>query len=164
MTRRQSNNQWSVGVAAHPALKNSEWKNILEKFSPQFFGIKNAYSSFISSKGPNYQRGVLLFSAGAIEGYFEGKTPREVTKGILVLFLHDNIQGHRALATHKKLAYLGFQCLHHRPYSSDLAPSEYRLFPGLKKQLKSRHFSSDAEVIAAAGTGFDGQLSELFFF
>jgi hypothetical protein len=40
---------------------------------------------------------------------------------------------HRALATQKKLAYLGFQCLDHPPYSPDLAPSVYHLFPGLKK-------------------------------
>ena len=32
---------------------------------------------WLSSKGPNYQRAVLLISAGAIEGHFEGKTPRE---------------------------------------------------------------------------------------
>ena len=39
-------------------------------------------------------------------------------------------------------------------------PSDYHLFPGLKKQLKGRHFSSDAEVIAAAETWLDGQISE----
>ena len=32
----------------------------------------------------------------------------------------------------------------------------------LKKQLKGRHFSSDAEVIAAAETWLDGQPSEFF--
>ena len=32
----------------------------------------------------------------------------------------------------------------------------------LKKQLKGGHFSSDAEVIAAAETWLDGQPSELF--
>ena len=31
-----------------------------------------------------------------------------------------------------------------------------------KKQLKGRHFSSDAEVIAAAETWLDGQHSEMF--
>ena len=85
-----------------------------------------------------------------------------VTKG--VLFLQDNAPVHRALATQKKLAYLGFQCLHHPPYSPDLSPSDYHLFPGLKKkQLKVRHFSSDAEVIAAAENWFDGQPSDFFF-
>ena len=37
----------------------------------------------------------------------------KVSKG--ALFLHDNAPAHRALATHKKLAYLGFQCLDHLP-------------------------------------------------
>ena len=50
----------------------------------------------------------------------------------------------------------------HPPYSPDLAPSNYHLFPGLKKkQLKGRHFSSDA-VISAAETWLDGQRSDFF--
>jgi len=84
----------------------------------------------------------------------------EVTKG--VLFLHDNAPAHRALATQKKLAYLGFQCLDHPLYSPDLAPLDYHLFSGQKKQLKGRHFSSDAEVIAAAETWLNGKPSDFF--
>ena len=84
----------------------------------------------------------------------------KVTKG--VLFLHDNALALWALAPQKKLAYLGFQCLDHLPYSPDVAPSDYHLFPGLKKQLKGRHFSSDVEVIVAAETWLDGQASESF--
>jgi len=52
----------------------------------------------------------------------------------------------------------------HPPYSPDLAASDYHLFPGLKKQLKGRHFSSGPEVIAAAETWLDGQPSDFFFF
>jgi len=88
------------------------------------------------------------------------KRRRKVTKG--VLFLHDNAPAHRTLATQKKLAYLGFQCLAYPPYSPDLAPSDYHLFPGLKKTNERPHFSSDAEVIAAAETWFDGQTSDFF--
>jgi len=76
--------------------------------------------------------------------------------------LNDKAPAHRALATQKKLVYLGFQCLDNPLYSPDLSPSDYHLLPGLKKQLKGRHFSSDAEVIAAAETWLDGQLSEFF--
>ena len=47
MNRRQSSNQWSGGIAAHPAPKNSERKNPLEKFSPRFFGIATASSSLL---------------------------------------------------------------------------------------------------------------------
>jgi hypothetical protein len=61
------------------------------------------------------------------------------------------------------LAYLGFQYLYHPPYSLDLAPSHYHLFPGLKKQIKDRHFSSDTEVNATAESWLDGKRSEFCF-
>ena len=76
--------------------------------------------------------------------------------------MHENAPTHRTLATQKKLAYLDFKCLDHPPYSPDLAPSDYHLFPGLKNHLEGRHFSSDAEVIFAAETCLDRQLSEFF--
>jgi len=37
------------------------------------------------------------------------------TKGFL--FLHDDAPANRALVTQKKLAYLGFQCLDHPPWT-----------------------------------------------
>ena len=146
------NNEWSGGIAAHPAPKKFRVQKSSGKvLAPIFLGSRRHHPHSLSFKGPNYQRGLLLISAGAIEGHFEGKTPRggKVTKG--GLFLHDSAPAHRALASLKKLAYLGFQCLDHPPYSPDLAPSDYHLFAGLKEQLKGRHFSSDAEVIAARG-------------
>jgi len=42
----------------------------------------------------------LLISAGAIEGYFEGKPPREGKVTKRVLFLHDNAPTHRAAYFH----------------------------------------------------------------
>jgi len=54
--------------------------------------------------------------------------------------MHDNALAHRALATQKKLAYLGFQRLDDPPYSPDLAPSDYHLFPGLKKKIERSPF------------------------
>lgn len=34
----------------------------------------------------------------------------------------------------------------HPPYSPDLAPSDYQLFPKLKEQLSGQRFRSDKEV------------------
>jgi len=82
--------------------------------------------------------------------FLKEKCCRKVTRG--VLFYHNNAQAYRALATRKNWPYLVFQCLDDPPYSLDLAPSDYHMFPGLKKQLKDRHFSSDTKVIAAAET------------
>ena len=47
MTWRQSNNQWSGGIAAYPTPKNSKCKNSLEKFSSWFFGTKMVSFSLI---------------------------------------------------------------------------------------------------------------------
>jgi hypothetical protein len=82
----------------------SACKNPLKYFSPRLFEI--ILIDYLP-KGQT-QRGILLISAGAIEGDFEVKTPShgKVTKG--VLFMHDNAPAHRALASQKKLAYLGF--------------------------------------------------------
>jgi histone-lysine N-methyltransferase SETMAR len=50
----------------------------------------------------------------------------------VVLSLHHNAPTPWALATQKNLDYLGFQCLHHTPYSPNLTPSHNHLFLGLK--------------------------------
>jgi len=107
-------------------------------------------SQTISAK---YYSSLLVQLKDILKEKHRGKVTRAV------LFFHDNAPAHRVLATQEKLAYLGFQCLDHPPYSSDVAPSDYHLFPGLKKQLKCCHFSSNPEVIAAAETWLDRQLS-----
>jgi histone-lysine N-methyltransferase SETMAR len=88
------------------------------------------------------------------------KRRENFTKGVSIL--HDSSPAHRALATQKKLAYLGFQCLNHPTYSPDMTPSDYHPFPGQEKQLKGPHFSSEAEFIPAAETSLDGHYSQYF--
>ena len=111
-------------------------------------------------KGHTINAECYSFLLVQLKDILKEKRREKFTKG--VLFLHDNAPAHRSLATQKKLAYLGFHCLYHLPHSPDLAPSGYHLFPGLKKQLKGRHFSFDAVVIAAVETWLDGQPSEFF--
>ena len=81
MNRSQSNNQWSGGIAAYPAPKKFRWKSS----RLNFLGSRRHPPYWLSSKGPNYQRGVLLIYAGAIVWHFEVKTPRECHEGGLVL-------------------------------------------------------------------------------
>jgi len=52
---------------------------------PFFWVSRRRPLHWLCSKGPNYQRGVLVISANASEGHFEGETPREVHQGSLVL-------------------------------------------------------------------------------
>jgi hypothetical protein len=70
------NNQWNRGFKDQTATKipsaNIRWKISLLNF----FWIKKEFTSLIIFQRPNYQHGVSLIPAGAIEGYYEGKMPR----------------------------------------------------------------------------------------
>jgi hypothetical protein len=48
-----------------------------------------------------------------------------------------------------KLRDLHYKLLEHPPYSPDLAPSDFFLFPKLKLFLAGQRFSLNQEVIAA---------------
>ena len=96
-----------------------------------------------------------------LQDILKEKRRGKFTKGVNET-MYDNAPSHWATETQKKLAYLGFQCLDHPPYSLELALLDYHLFPWLKKQLKGRHFSSDGEVIASVETWLDGKPSEFF--
>jgi len=83
MTRRQSNNQWSGGIATDPAPKNFECRIRWKISRLDFLGSRRHPPHWLSSKGPNYH--LLLTSAGAIEGNFGGKISRQVHQVGLVL-------------------------------------------------------------------------------
>ena len=53
-----------------------------------------------------------------------------------------------------KLVELGYELLPHPPYSPDLAPCDFFLFPNLKKSLTGQKFESNEKVIAATDTYF----------
>jgi len=132
MTRRQSNNQWSGGIATHSAR-------------PKKFRVQKSTGMFLASifwdqdsilfidylpKGQTINAEYFSSLMVQLKDILKEKRRGNGTKG--VLFMHDNAPAHRALATQKKLSYLGFQSLDHPPYSPDLAPSGCRLFSGLK--------------------------------
>jgi len=60
-----------------------------------------------------------------------------------------NAPTHKSVLAMGKLRDLHYELLEHPPYSSDLAPSDFCLFPKLKLFLAGQHFSSNQEAIAA---------------
>ena len=63
---------------------------------------------------------------------------------------HDNAPAHTAAATREFLTDQGISTLPHPPYSPDLAPCDFWLFPTIKQVLKGRRFESDEEMEQAA--------------
>ena len=62
---------------------------------------------------------------------------------------HDNVRPHTSATTRDAIQRLYSSALPHRPYSPDMAPSDFNLFPKLNKQLKGQRFSCDEEVKSA---------------
>jgi len=56
------------------------------------------------------------------------------------IFHHDNVPSHMALPVREFLATKQITVLEYPAYSPDLAPSDFFLFPKIKKILKGRHF------------------------
>jgi len=130
MTRRQSNIQWSGGIALNPPQKypsaKIRWKILASIFWDQDGILLIDYLQKGQTINAEYYSCLLV----QLKDILKEKRRGKFTKGFL--FLHDNAPAHRALATQKKLAYLDFQCIDHPPYSTDLSPWDYRLFSGLK--------------------------------
>jgi len=125
-----------------------------------FLGWRRHPPHWLSSKGPNYQRGVLLISPGAIETHFEEKTPREFHQGNLVLARQ--CPGSPGTSNPEETGVLGLPTSWSPTLFSGSGPVGLPPAPWTEKTIENSHFSSDAEVIAAAETCLDGQHSEFF--
>ena len=55
---------------------------------------------------------------------------------------HDNAPAHVALSIREFLAKKNIPLLPHPPYSPDLAPCDFYLFPKMKSKLKGHHFGT----------------------
>jgi len=66
-----------------------------------------------------------------------------------IIFHLDNAPAHKSVLAMEKLKDLHYESLEHTPYSPDLAPSDFYLFPKLKLFLAGRRFSLNQEAIAA---------------
>lgn len=83
-----------------------------------------------------------------------------LTRG--VLFHHDNAPAHTSAVAVATIHDCGFQLLPHPPYSPDLPPSDFHLFPYLKKALAGKRFVSDNDLKEAVEDFLGSQPKELF--
>jgi len=96
MARRQSNNECSGGIAAHPAPKNSECKNQLVKVLASISWDQDGIILMdYLPKGQTINTEYYLSLLVKLKDILKEKRNEKVTK--VVFFLHDNAPAHRAL-------------------------------------------------------------------
>ena len=106
---KQQSLEWRHSGSTCPK-KKLQYKNRLEKFSPRFFFDQDGILLIdYLPKGQTINAGYYSSLLLQLKDILKEKCCWKVTKE--VLFLHDNAPAYRALATQKKLAYLGFHYL-----------------------------------------------------
>ena len=79
-----------------------------------------------------------------------------------IIFHQDNAPAHRAASTELELDVLGFERIIHPPYSPDLAPMDFCVFPTLKSELRGKRFDNLDQLRFAARTILSGKSVEWY--
>lgn len=79
-----------------------------------------------------------------------------------VLFHHDNAPAHSSAVAMAAIQQAGFELVDHPPYSPDLAPSDFHLFPKLKEYLRGNRYEDDNEVMDAVESFLQDQDKTFF--
>ena len=159
MTRRQSNSQWSGGIAAHlpsPQKITSakiRWKVLVSSFWDQDGILLINYLPKGQTINAEYYSSLLV--------HFERKTPREGHQGGLVLARQ--CSGSPGTCNPEETGLPGLPVSWSPTLFSEFGPVGLPPVSWTEKTIESCHFSSEAEVIPAAGTWLDGQHSDYFF-
>ena len=90
-----------------------------------------------------------------LRGKIKIKRHGKLTKG--VLFHQDNAPVYKSVIAMAAIYDCGFELIEHPPYSPDLAPSDFHLFPKLKIAISGTYFQSDNDVIHAVDDFLNGQ-------
>ena len=79
-----------------------------------------------------------------------------------VLFHQDNTSAYKTLVSIVAVCECGFELIDHTHYTPDLASSDYRLFPNMKKHFVGNQYRSNDKIISAVDDIFDQQ-DKIFF-
>ena len=116
------------------------------------------YAIFFDSKGPVLQIPVPKGSSVTGKFYRESVLTQLVdfyqkhrpSTGVCgIRLLHDNAPAHKSSTVQEYLKESGLDVLDHPPYSPDLSPSDFWLFPRLKEMLAGLCFESHCGIGSA---------------
>lgn len=77
---------------------------------------------------------------------------RKTSRRRRIILHHDNASTHTSAQTSEYLASENIELMGHPPYSPDLAPNDFFLFPNIKKKMRGQRFSTPQEAVEAFKT------------
>lgn len=141
----QQSKQWvSPGETAPKRPKTQQWAG--KVMASVFWDARGIIFIDYLEKGKTITGAYYSTLLDRLKSEIAKKRPHLKKKKIL--YHHDNAPPHSSLVAQEKLDEIGFQLVPHPPYSPDLAPSDFYLFPNLKRWLTGQRFYSNEDLIA----------------
>lgn len=148
---KQESMQWHKKGAEHPK-KFKVIPSAGKIMATVFWDSKGILLIEYMKRGDTIKAASYVTTLRNLREAIKEKRRGKLTAGVLLL--HDNAPVHTARVSKAAVRQCGFEEINHAPYSPDLAPSDYFLFPNLKKDLRGKRFSDDEELKAAIDAHF----------
>lgn len=150
---------WCLKYDPESKRQSLEWRGPLSpkttKVRSEKSRIKTMLIAFFDSKGLIHKEflpeGTTLNAAAYVDilkrllQRIRRVRPEYAAQGSWAL-LHDNARPHTALVVQQFLAAKGVVTINHPPYSPDLSPPDFFLFPRLKLALKGQRFADISDI------------------
>lgn len=151
-TKKQSM-VWSAKGAA-PPIKAIRQKTATKTMFAIFFNYDGVVASIPLEKGQTMTSAVYTEKClpQVLENIRRGRPESILRQHFLH---HDNAPSHKAKKTQEFLAASGINVLEPPPYSPDLAPCDFWIFPKLKEPLRGKTFETEEEIEAAVKEQLD---------
>ncbi|XP_074170634.1 COX assembly mitochondrial protein 2 homolog isoform X1 [Rhinolophus sinicus] len=142
-TKRQSA-QWKSANSPQPK-KFHQSKSRVKMMLLTFFDIRGIIHYEFVPTGQTVNQVYYLEVLKRLREQVRQKRPELFANNSWLLY-HDNAPAHTALSVREFLASKQITVLEHPPYSPDLAPSDFFLYPKIKEILKGRHFDDIQDI------------------
>jgi len=141
---KQQSSQWKSASSLRPKKVRQVQSNV-KNMLICFFNIKGLIHFDFIPQGQTVNQQFYLEVFKRLRDAVRRKRPELWRSGEWLLH-HDNAPAHIALSVRKFLTKNGMTTASHPPYSQDLAPCDFFLFPRIKRDLKGKRFQNVEEV------------------
>jgi histone-lysine N-methyltransferase SETMAR len=137
---KQMSSQWKTPLSPRPKKARQVQSNIKTMLIAFFDAEVLVHHEFLPQRQTMNQTVYIIFRDAV-----RRKRPRKCSSGTWLMH-HDNAPCHAALSVREFLAKHSIPVVPHPPYSPDLSPCDFFLFPRLKSTLKGKRFQDVAEI------------------
>ena len=150
---KQQSMVWSP-TGANPPVKSKQQKSAAKVMMSVYFTRSKIVAAIPLEKGQTVT--AKWYTEECLPKVFKNLLENRKKEDLRRYFLHhDNAPSHTAEITSNFIAISGIEEIRPAPYSPDIAPCDFWLFPKIKKKLKGKVFNSNEEIINAVNAELD---------